>query len=85
MTFRSDPRNSTGSRYLIFQDRQADEQPVYRITLPGLPQEQVASRKNFLRADVVRYSLTGLTPDGSPVAVIGKENSNVYALDIEMP
>jgi hypothetical protein len=71
------------SRFVIYQDRGADAQPVFRIAIPGLGKEQIASRKNFLRADVVRYSMTTLTPEGLPVAVIGRENADVYALDIE--
>lgn len=81
--FIHNPQWSRDSRQLIYQDRLADEQPVYRIAIPTLASERLASRANFLRGDVVRYSMTGLTPDGMPIAVIGRENANVYALDIE--
>ncbi len=74
------------SRYLYFQDLgQGREQPIFRLRLSDGTIEPVATSKNFLRADVTAYSLTGLTPDGSPLASLIRYNDDIYTLEVELP
>jgi hypothetical protein len=50
-----------------------------------LPLCHVRTMQSALRADVLSYSLTGLTPDGSPLASLVRSNSDIYALELDLP
>ncbi|HEV2989444.1 MAG TPA: hypothetical protein VG759_13455 [Candidatus Angelobacter sp.] len=47
--------------------------------------EQITSARQILRADVLGYTMTGLTPDGSPLASLIHRNSDIYVLDVDLP
>lgn len=68
---------------VIFQDAaHGEDQPVYRLFVANGKMEEVASRKQFLRADVGRYTFTGLDPQDNPLAIVIHRNGDVYALDL---
>ena len=78
------PKWSRDGRYIYYQDpRDGEDQPMYRVAALGGKAEEVASRKQFLRSDVGRYSFAALTPDDQPVAVVIRPNADVYALELE--
>ena len=47
--------------------------------------EQITSARQTFGADVLGYRLTGLTPDGSPLASLLRRNSDMYALELDLP
>jgi len=77
---------SRDSRYLFYQDRlQGIDQPVYRVRIADGKVEEFTSRRQFLQADVNRYSLVGLSAAGEPLAAVLHANADVYALDVDLP
>jgi DNA-binding winged helix-turn-helix (wHTH) protein/Tol biopolymer transport system component len=78
------PQWSLDSRAIVYQDvAGGEEQPVYEIDLPGASVREIAGRREFLRGDVGRFSLSGLTPDGDPVATVIHSNADIYSLTLE--
>ncbi|HKF20348.1 MAG TPA: winged helix-turn-helix domain-containing protein [Candidatus Angelobacter sp.] len=79
-------RWSSDSLYVYYQlAAQGEEQPIFRVRVSDRKVEQITSARQILRADVLGYTLTGLTPDGSPVASLVRRNSDVYALELDLP
>ncbi len=78
-------RWSSDSRYVYYQHRvQGEEQPIFRIRVSDREVEQITSARQIPRADVLGYAMTGLTPDGSPLASLIRTNSDVFALDLDL-
>jgi DNA-binding winged helix-turn-helix (wHTH) protein/Tol biopolymer transport system component len=79
-------RWSSDSRYVYYQhSQQGEEQPIFRVRVSDRKVEQITSARQILRADVLGYSMTGLTPDNSPLASLIQRDSDIYALEIELP
>jgi Tol biopolymer transport system component/DNA-binding winged helix-turn-helix (wHTH) protein len=79
-------RWSSDSRYVYYQhSQQGEEQPIFRVRVSDRKVEQITSARQILRADVLGYSMTGLTPDNSPVASLLRRDSDIYVLEIELP
>lgn len=79
-------RWSSDSRYIYYQHiDQGEEQPIFRIRVSDRHIDQITSARQILRADVLAYSMTGLTPDNSPLASLTRRNSDVYMLELELP
>jgi DNA-binding winged helix-turn-helix (wHTH) protein/Tol biopolymer transport system component len=77
-------RWSQDSRFVYYQhSQQGEEQPIFRVSVGDRKVEQITSARQILRADVLGYTMTGLTPDNSPLASLTQRNSDVYALEIE--
>jgi len=45
----------------------------------------VTSSRQILRADVLSYTITGLTPDDAPLASLVHSNSDIFALELDLP
>jgi Tol biopolymer transport system component/DNA-binding winged helix-turn-helix (wHTH) protein len=79
-------RWSADGRYVYYQHLfGGEEQPIYRVRLSDRKVEQITSSHQILRADVLSYSMTGLAPDNSPLVSLLRRNSDVYALELELP
>ena len=79
-------RWSSDSKYVYYQRISGGEdQPVFRVRISDRMIEQVTSSKQILSADVLSYSLTGLTPDDSPVVSFLHRNSDIYSLELNLP
>lgn len=79
-------RWSADSKYVYYQHHHAgEEQPIFRVNVADRKVEPITSSRDFLRADVLSYTLTGLTPDNSPLASLVLRTSDVYALELEIP
>ncbi len=79
-------RWSRDSKYVYCQHAfDVEEQPIFRVRVGDRRTEQITSSRKILSADVLTYSLTGLTPDGSPVVSFEHRSSDVYALELELP
>jgi len=84
--FINNPNWSHDGKFIYYQDTLAgEEQPIYRVPVAGGKVEEVASRKQLLRADVSSYRLATLDPNDDLVAVVLRRNADVYALDLDLP
>ena len=81
--FLNAPSWTRDGKSIIFQDSaHGEDQPIYRVSLATGKVEEVASRKQFLRTDISRFTLTGLDPQDNPLAIVIHRNGDVYALDL---
>lgn len=79
-------RWSADSKYVYYQHNYTgEEQPIFRVRLTDHRVEQITSSRQILRADVLSYTMTGLAPDDSPLASLIRRNSDIYALELELP
>jgi Tol biopolymer transport system component/DNA-binding winged helix-turn-helix (wHTH) protein len=79
-------RWSSDAKYVYYQHAFVkEEQPIFRVRVSDRKVEQVTSSREILRADVMSYIMTGLTPDNSPIASLLHTNSDVNALELDLP
>jgi len=79
-------RWSSDSRYVYYQHPEEGEgQPLFRVRISDRMVEQITSARQILRADVLGYTMTGLTPKNEPLATLIHRNSDIYALDLYLP
>jgi len=78
-------RWSSDSKYVYYQHMNSEEQPIFRVRISDHKVEQVTSAHQLFRADVLSYAMTGLTPDNSPLASLVHTNSDVHALELDLP
>jgi len=79
-------RWSGDSRYVYYQHHyDGEEQPIFRVRISDHLVEQITSARQILRADVLSYTMTGLTPDNSPLASLVHTNSDVQSLELDIP
>jgi len=81
--FIHNPQWSRNGEFLFFQDPSDGEgMPIFRYSLRTHALERFADRSAFLRADISRWSLSALTPDGLPIVVIAHSRNDVYAVNL---
>jgi len=79
-------RWSTDSQFVYYQHAfVGEDQPIFRVRVSDRKVEQIASAQDLQRADALSYSMTGLTPDNSPLILLLHANSDVAALELELP
>jgi Tol biopolymer transport system component len=78
-------RWSSDSKYVYYQHARSDGQPIFRVRVSDRKVEQITSAQQILRADVLGFYMTGLTPDNSPIASLAHTNSDVHALELDLP
>ncbi len=79
-------RWSSDSRYVYYQHAgEGEDQPIFRVRVSDRKVETVTSARQIPRADVLGYTMTGLTPDGAPLASLVHRNSDIYALQLDAP
>ena len=79
-------RWSRDSRYVYYQHfEQAAELPIFRVRVADRQVEQITSSRQILRADMLTYTMTGLTPENSPLASLVHRNSDIYVLELDLP
>jgi serine/threonine protein kinase/Tol biopolymer transport system component len=77
---------SQDSRYVYGQEPFGHaQQPIIRIRVSDGAIERVTGPDLALPPDVASCGLAGLTPDGSPMAVLLRKNSDIYSLDLDLP
>jgi Tol biopolymer transport system component len=77
---------SRDSRSFCFQDFYGGvDQPVFRVSIPSRKIERVLSAGQTLPADATAFALSGLTLENAPLAILIRTDSDVYALDVELP
>src|SRR5262249_36514912 len=71
---------------VFFQDiLEGSDAPIYRVRIDDQRVEQVTQLAQPLPADVTGYRLTGLTRDDAPLTSLIRSNSDLYALDVDLP
>lgn len=79
-------RWSSDSRYVYYQHiDEGEEQPLFRVGVSDRKVERITSARQILRSDILSYSMTGLTPDNSPLVSLVRRNSDVYAMELDLP
>lgn len=61
------------------------EQPVFRVPIATRHKEETMSSKQIPQSNAVGYLLVGLAPDDAPIATVIHTNSDIYALEVELP
>ncbi len=74
------------SQYIYCQDALGIvEQPVYRMRVHTGEIETVASSQQIPETNLLGFTLTGLTPDGAPLATVQRSNFDIYSMDLDLP
>jgi len=77
---------SADSKYIYYQETLARDQPIYRVAIAsGKKPERMTSFQQIPQSNSVGYSLAGLAPDDAPIATVLSTNSDIYALEVELP
>jgi dipeptidyl aminopeptidase/acylaminoacyl peptidase len=77
---------SRDSKYVYTQDLSGGvSQPTFRVRISDGKIERVATFEQIPRADVRNYFLAGSAPDDSPVVSLVLSQSDIYALDLNLP
>jgi DNA-binding winged helix-turn-helix (wHTH) protein/Tol biopolymer transport system component len=80
-----DPVWSNDSRTVYFQDiLQGSDQPIYRVRIDNKKVERLSSLQP-LPADVTSYRLDAVTSDNQLLVLLNRNNSDLYALDVDFP
>ena len=81
--FVHNPQWTRDSQTIFFQDPSDGElMPIYRVNVRTRKVETFTDRRAFLRADISRWSLSSLSPEGLPVVAIAHARNDVYAVDL---
>lgn len=77
---------SHDSKYIYYQEVLGGvEQPILRVQLSNRRSEQMMSSRQIPQPNAVGYLLVGLGPHDAPLATVIHTNSDIYALDVELP
>jgi Tol biopolymer transport system component len=77
---------SRDGKYVYYQDAFAGaDQPVFRVRIGDRRIERVVSSRQLLQSNVTAYVLCGLAPGDAPIASVIRSNSDLYALDVDLP
>jgi hypothetical protein len=79
------PSWSKDGTCIYYQDILAPNQPVYSIRLSDHKRETVVTFEQFLRGSALTVPFRGLAPDGSIMAQVVRGDSDIYALDLDLP
>ena len=77
---------SRDSQYVYYQNLlDGAEQPIYRVRIRDGKSERLMDARQIPQSNVTGYTLSGLGPDNAPIANILRSNSDIYALDLDLP
>jgi WD40 repeat protein len=77
---------SRDGKYVYYQEAFGGaEQPVFRVQIGNRRIELVVSSRQLLQSNVTGYVLCGLAPGDAPIASVIRSNSDLYALDLDLP
>jgi len=77
---------SRDGKYLYYQDvLGGTDQPIFRVSIANRRVERVAGSRQLLQSNVTDYKLSALAPGNAPIATVGRGNSDLYALDLDLP
>ncbi|MGC9945605.1 MAG: protein kinase [Bryobacteraceae bacterium] len=77
---------SRDGKYVYYQEVYGGiDQPVFRVRIGDRRIERVASSRQLLQSNVTGYVLAGLDAGSAPIASVLRSNSDLYALDLDLP
>jgi len=77
---------SHDGRYVYYQEEfGGQQQAISRVQLSTRRVERMMDLKRIPQSNVTAYYFGGLTPDDSPIVSVTRSNSDIYALDLELP
>jgi dipeptidyl aminopeptidase/acylaminoacyl peptidase len=78
---------SRDSKSVYYQETLAPDQPIFRAAIGARKEktEQMLSSKQIPQSNSVGYLLAGLGPGDAPIATVIYTNSDIYALEVELP
>ena len=77
---------SRDGKYVYYQDAYAGpEQSVFRVRIANRRIERVVSSRQLLQSNATGYVLAGLAPGDAPIASVIRTNSDLYAIDLDLP
>ena len=80
------PYWSRDGKYVYYQDYTAgSDQPISRVQISSRKVERMMSMKQIPQSNVNGYFFGGLAPDDAPIIAVIRTNSDIYALDLELP
>ena len=84
----SAPFWSRDNKYVYYQETLAPEQPIFRVAIDGVrkqKKERMMGSKQIPQSNSVGYALAGLGPDDAPIAAVIYSNSDIFALEVDLP
>lgn len=78
-----DPVWSNDSRWIYFHDFVAEDQPVYRVSVPDGRLEHVAGLRSVQPLDVFDFRLAGLSPGNVPLVSAHVSTANIYSANLD--
>jgi DNA-binding winged helix-turn-helix (wHTH) protein len=76
---------SKDAKYVYYQETLAPDQPILRAAVASGKSERMLSAKQIPQSNSVGYMLAGLAPGDAPIATVIYSNSDIYALEVELP
>jgi Tol biopolymer transport system component/DNA-binding winged helix-turn-helix (wHTH) protein len=77
---------SHDSKYVFYQQVLGSvEQPIFRVPIGSRKKEQLMSSKQIQQSSAAGYQLVGLAHGDAPVVTVIYDNSDIYALEVELP
>jgi len=79
---------SHDSKFVYYQQVLGDpEQPIFRVPVNGTRRtpERMMSARQVPQSNAAGFLLVGLTADDAPMAAVIHPNSDIYALEVELP
>ncbi|HXM41212.1 MAG TPA: winged helix-turn-helix domain-containing protein [Bryobacteraceae bacterium] len=79
---------SRDGKYIYCQEALAPEQPIFRVAIGGAKKEKkepTISAKQIPQSNSIGYALAGLGFDDTPIATVIYSNSDIYALEVDLP
>jgi len=80
------PYWSRDGKYVYYQEEfQGLEQPISRIHVTTRRVERMTGLKQIPQSSVAGFVLGGMTSEDAPIVSVIRTNSDIYALDLELP
>lgn len=77
---------SQDSRYVYYQEvLGAPEQPIFRVEIHTRKIEKMMDSSSIPQSNLTGYGMSGMAPGNEPIATVVRSNSDIYALDLELP
>ena len=80
----SPPFWGKSGKCLFYQNVYEPGEPIRRIALNGKIEQRLSSRQ-IPQSGLSGWALAGVTPDDAPIAAVVRSNSDIYALELELP
>jgi Tol biopolymer transport system component len=76
---------SRDGKYVYYQETLGPGQPIFRVAIGSREIERLMTSEQIPQSNLTGYALTGLAPDDAPIANVIRSNSDIYALDVDLP